>query len=237
MQLKKYNPQVDILWATPEPEKQIYRACSNTLKGKFAKSDSEFTNEALIKYLIHADHTSVFGHALMSFRLTKISRACADQIMRHSTAAWTSSSTHYQSHNGYDGYVDTEALSNDMASEIASAINDTYRRLTYRYNIEVARQILPLATEVSIIGTMSARTMIRFFKQRMCLRNTMETILLANAMLAKVNEWFPLLAEQLGAECQHGKCKQGRMACDFNSMKEKLLSYKKGISYVQNYNR
>ena len=94
-----YDPKVEIIWSTPNPVEVVTRACSNTEKGIFAQEVSP--NAALVKFLYNAEHGNPLEHAVISFDITQIYRACADQLRTHRITSPTMSSTHYQDHSGY----------------------------------------------------------------------------------------------------------------------------------------
>lgn len=222
-----YNPKVEILWATPNPAEVVTRACSVTQKGIFAEEAEP--NAALMRFLLQADHGSPLEHAVISFDITQISRACADQIRTHRMASHTMSSTHYQDHSDYPHRVDDCEFVTDKhlilgAIEYAMA---AYHRLTAHRDVpaSVARQILPLSIEVRYILTINARSLAKFLTLRTCYRNTIETILTARVMHVAAITWFPEIFNHLGKPCDFTGCKEGKMKCDKPAVREKLAQY------------
>ena len=212
--VKSYQPKVEVLWASPEPAIKTVHACSNTQKGPFAEhNDGDYaTAKTLIPYLISANHTSVLEHAVISFRLSNISRATLDQVVRHRIASPTASSTHYQNHSNYEHFVD--ALSFSIPGFV-----DEIARLVHMYKIAVqrdtqtARQLLPLSVGVVLHWTVNARSLINFLNLRLCNRNTVETIMLAQEVSEACQMWFPECFEGISADCEYDTCRQGKMSC------------------------
>lgn len=227
-----YDPKVEVLWATPSPAEVVTRACSVTQRGVFA-GEAE-PNAALIKFLLRADHGSPLEHAVISFDISQISRACADQVRTHRIASHTMSSTHYQDHSGYRHRVDLQDFRQNYM-HISAGISAGITGAMYGYvsardagvPLEAARQCLPLSTEVRQILTINARSLVNFITLRLCYRNTMETILLAERVHKAAIRWFPELFTYAGKACDFGGCKEGKMACDKAAREERLNWYAK----------
>ena len=218
-----YDPKVEVLWATPSPAEQVIRACSVTQKGVFA-GEAE-PNAALIKFLLRAGHGSPLEHAVISFDISQISRACADQVRTHRVASHTMSSTHYQDHSGYAHRVSHEMINVPTRDAITTLIHEYMWNLTNGILKEDARQALPFSIEVRQILTINARSLVNFLTLRMCYRNTTETILLAEHIHKAAVAWFPELFTYVGKACDFGGCKEGKMACDKATREKGLDQY------------
>lgn len=219
-----YDPRVEIIWSTPNPVEVITRACSNTQKGIFAQDVSP--NAALVKFLYTAEHGNPLEHAVISFDITQISRACADQLRTHRITSPTMSSTHYQDHSNYPHRVPIEMVDDGLTAGVLASVMTNYKRLIDSgEQKEYARQTLPLSTEVRYILTINAQSLAHMLYTRMCYRNTVETILCAERMHRAAMTWFPELFEHVGRSCDEGHCKEGKMRCDMARVHERLMQY------------
>ena len=226
-----YDPEVKIIWSTPNPVEVVTRACSNTQKGIFTQAVKP--NAALIKFLYEAEHGNPLEHAVISFDITQISRACADQLRTHRTTSPTMSSTHYQDHSDYPhrvsaemSYSSTTNFGGVVTAEAIEVAMQRYHDMIERgYAKEDARQLLPLSVEVHYILTINARSLAHMLYTRMCYRNTIETILCAERMHRAAMLWFPALFEHVGRSCDKGRCKEGKMRCDMPLILKRLSYY------------
>lgn len=172
--------KVRIINFTPEPEKLIY----STAKICFGKSDefdyspSKDEINEFIKRLYFRGHLSVFEHAVFTFEISGISRACSHQLVRHRIASYTQESQRYV-FNGYfdvEDYVIPDRIKEKEVKEKfiekLKEIHEFYKDLVTLYGlpIEDARYILPNALTTKIIMTMNARELIHFIKLRTCRR-------------------------------------------------------------------
>ena len=220
-----YDPKVEIIWSTPNPVEVVTRACSNTQKGIFAQEVSP--NAALMKFLYSAEHGNPLEHAVISFDITQISRACADQLRTHRITSPTMSSTHYQDHSDYPHRVSLPMVDEPYVVNAINCAMEMYHKCVAHRDLpkEDARQLLPLSTEVRYILTINAQSLAHMLYTRMCYRNTIETILCAERMHRATMTWFPELFEHVGRSCDEGHCKEGRMRCDMARVHERLLQY------------
>ncbi len=217
--VKSYQPKVEVLWATPNPQEHVTAACTTTQKGVFAGAQTSMLSQnisPLIAYIIKASHTSPLEHAVISFRLTNMSRATLDQLVRHRIGSFTASSTHYQNHANYEHFIDLRSFPNKEFLEGIARSVLIYSQMS-EYDPPQARQILPLSVGVACIWTVNARSLLNFLNLRMCMRNTVEMVLLARQVRAKLESWFTELWHYGTTDCIHGKCKQGKMRCDFSA--------------------
>lgn len=229
VKLLPYDPRVNIQWATPNPLYQICNAATNTMKGIFAKE--QVANTKIPSFLYRANHGSPLEHAVISFELTQISRACLDQLVRHRMGSFTSSSQHYQDHRDYPMRVSINMANPDatwtnlmdtVMSEYAWALDNDVAK-------EEARMLLPMSTEVRVIWTVNARSLANFINLRTCRRNVMEMLLLATRVRKQAQEWFPELFDDVGPDCTQPwvLCRQGNMQCDFFNRNEEMKLYDK----------
>lgn len=220
-----YDPKVEIIWSTPNPVEVVTRACSNTQKGIFACEVSP--NAALVQFLYSAEHGNPLEHAVISFDITQISRACADQLRTHRITSPTMSSTHYQDHSDYPHRVSLAMVDEPyVVNSINCAMEMYHKCIAHRGMLkEDARQLLPLSTEVRYILTVNAQSLAHMLYTRMCYRNTIETILCAERMHRAATIWFPELFAYVGRSCDEGQCKEGKMRCDMAQVRKRLQQY------------
>lgn len=222
-----YDPKVEILWATPNPVDAVTHACSVTQRGIFALGVGLTCDKAkLVQFLYNAGHGNPLEHAVISFDITQISRACADQLRAHRMASHTMSSTHYQNHSEYAHRVSHEVLADaDIPLAVETAMRGYNLAIGTGLPKEDARQLLPLSTEARMILTINARSLMHFLPLRMCYRNTIETILLAERLRKAAYTWFPELVHMAVKPCDYEGCKEGKMKCDFAAVEKRLEQY------------
>lgn len=191
--VNSYQPRVDVLWASPNPASSIVHACSTTQKGPFASENIDVNATNILRFLIEANHGSVLEHAVISFRISNISRATLDQLVRHRIGAFTASSTHYQNHVNYEHFVDVLSFSIPGFVESIARLVWQYKEAVVR-DTQTARQLLPLSVGSVIHWTVNARSLINFLNLRLCRRNTVEMFLLACEVAEEVDKWFPQLS-------------------------------------------
>ena len=115
--IKTYNDiTVELIRKTENPIELITLLMNITMKKNFKKiSHSEMTNQ--IKFLLNANHTSLFEHINYTFVITGASRNFLTQITRHRHASYTSGSQHYQTYNEYNLVVDESLVNNKEVEE------------------------------------------------------------------------------------------------------------------------
>ena len=222
--LFSYNPQVHAIWATPNPATVVTEAATTTQKGVFTKAGPP--KELLIRYLHKAKHTNPLEHAVISFRISQISRACADQLRTHRIASSTMSSTHYQDHTLVPYRVPYMLVENQSVKNNLDRMSQIYSDLVQaKCDKEHARQILPMAVEVRYILTINAVSLAHLLRLRMCFRNVVEMVMLARKMHHSASLWFPELFQHVGPACFEDKCQEGHLRCDFQTREEEIARH------------
>lgn len=182
--------------------------------------DAQAHFSRLLEYVLKANHTSVLEHAVISFRITNISRATLDQLTRHRMGSFTASSTHYQDHANYEHFVDILSFNIHGFLECIAQCVHNYK-IAVKRDTQTARQILPLSVGVAVNWTVNARALVNFLNLRLCRRNTVEMILLARQVHAAASEWFPecFNSQYVHEDCLTPRlCQQGIMRCDDSSI-------------------
>ena len=171
------------------------------------------------KFLLVAEHTSLFEHASFTFLLSGISRSLLAQITRHRICSFTAGSQHYQDYSDYPLVIDS-SISNttNLKKSFEGALE--HSMLTYENAIlrgtpkEEARQVLPNAMAVNLLWTINARSLVNFLRLRLCKRNVKEMRVLAEKVWRICYDVLPELFIWVGPQCfMDGVCKQGKMSC------------------------
>lgn len=220
MELQNYNDiKVSLLKSDDNYLEVLNQATNITMKQEFKDFDKRKITKT-IKYLLQADHTSIFEHINYTFLIEGASRSYLAQQTRHRVASYTSGSQHYQNYKNYEAGV---------ISNLDPKVEELYKKgmensmKIYNELIDLgmpkyeARQVLPNGMQNNLMITINARSLINFFKLRLCYRNTEEIRIVAVKMYQLCVEHFPELFRYVGPTCiMTGKCNQGKMACKNN---------------------
>jgi thymidylate synthase (FAD) len=203
---------------------------------------SEETTCNFLKMLAKLGHESPMEHASFTFGIEEVSRSLLAQITRHRIASFSVQSQRYVAEGQFFYLIPPEIENIDSAkNEFISAMEEDqnhYNKITailkeqhkksfikdgkneeeaeklaQKSAIEDARFILPNACATKMICTFNARSLMNFFKRRLCNRAQWEIRSLATEMLKLVLKVAPNLFSQIGPPCFSGECREGRMAC------------------------
>lgn len=213
---------VKLLEHTPDPERTI--AAAGRLCYAPVGADElfeEMTSDEvakLVKFLVKSGHHSAVEHAVFTFAIDGISRACSHQLVRHRMASYNQQSQRYVTYDNLNFITPPAVAENPAAKEAFDRLNDSaleaYRDLLDKgMAAEDARYVLPNAAETKIVVTMNARELLHFFSLRCCNRAQWEIRDLAIAMLELVRELAPIVYAAAGPGCVRGACPEGAMAC------------------------
>ena len=207
--------QIETLPGTsPDADVIVQRAIRITQKlstGTLTKADPE-----VIKFLLTANHTSIFEHCTFQCYITGMSRSLQMQLVRHRMGSFTMSSQHYQDSRDYDMIVHPELMHNSILQDTLIITNSNYEKLIDQQHVkpEEARQILPQAKGSHGLWTVNARSLINFLNLRLCKRNVDEMIYFAKLIHKRVHSWFPQLFKHVHADCIMLKeCRQKHLSC------------------------
>ncbi len=222
---------VTLLHNTPDPDRAVAaagRLCyapvsAAELTGTM--SDDDVTR--LVRGLVKSGHHSALEHAVFSFAVDGVSRACTHQLVRHRVASYNQQSQRYVNFSAADGFVVPPSIEgNAEAKRVFLEAMDQARR-AYGRLVEIglaegrgkesvqedARFVLPNAAETKIVVTMNARELRHFFRVRCCNRAQWEIRALAWEMRGMVKTIAPTLFEGSGPGCLYGTCPEGKMTC------------------------
>jgi thymidylate synthase (FAD) len=161
---------VELLSMTPNAEKLIEKA-GRTAYQSFdnMKKNSE---KKFIKMLIKRGHESVLEHAKATFRIKGLSRSCSHQLVRHRLASFTQKSQRYVNESNFNVIIPDSIRENGVLLDkflgFMDSIQSFYKELVYKHDIkrEVARAILPNATETEIVISANFRELRHILKLR-----------------------------------------------------------------------
>ncbi len=214
MKIKKYEDiQVALIRATGNPCELINLSGNITMK-----KDFEYLNDKnlqrKIKFMLDANHTSVFEHISYTFLIKGATRSFLAQITRHRMASYTSGSQHYQNYSEYGFKMSKDSYKNAELRPLLDHILYGYNKLIEQgIPHHEARQVLPNGMENNLMMTINARSLINFLNLRLCSRNTEEIKIVADKIYRIVLVHFPELFQHVGPDCFTGKCRQGKMSC------------------------
>lgn len=204
-----YNPQVEFLWGTPNPEVMVAKAATQTMHKEMQSLKNA---DALCEKLYKMKHYSPFEHVSASIRLTGVSRAFMAQITRHRHLSFTCSSQHYQDYSDYEWYT-SQQVEKSSDKFINSCILHYAQMVDSGVPVHEARQVLPNAMAVNMVITGNARAWAEMLQKRLCKRNTYESFWACDAIHKVLKNWF-LVFKHVGPSCEEiGICFEGNMSC------------------------
>lgn len=163
-----------------------------------------------LQHSMESGHESVLEHAVFTFRIEGISRACLAQLTRHRLASFSVRSQRYVRIHGIDLVMPESIQNSEFETEAGSLLEDVmnlYQRMIESgIPAEDARYVTPQAVPTSLIMTMNARELRHFFSLRCCNRAQWEIRHLADAMFRLCMETAPTLFEDAGPGCVRGNC-------------------------------
>lgn len=213
--------KVTLLNHSPEPEKIIAAAARLCYTSKeideLLEGLTEEKVEKFIDKLTSLGHESPLEHVTFTFGIEGISRACSHQLVRHRMASYSQKSQRYVDENGFSYVIPKTIIDSGMEriyESLMFQIEEIYKDLKAAgVPKEDARMVLPNACTTSIIVTMNVRSLLNFFKHRVCNRAQWEIQELAIEMLKICKEISPKLFAKAGASCMYGSCSEGSMSC------------------------
>ena len=198
--------------------------------------------ESFVNMLAEIGHESPVEHVTFTFGIEGVSRSLTHQLVRHRMASYSQKSQRYVTEGEFEYVVPHEIEEDEQALELfKKAMADdqaTYDaltailkekhtktfitegkaekeaiRLAEKKAIEDARYVLPNACETKIVATFNARSLMNFFKHRLCERAQWEIRELAEKMYEEVMAVAPILFKKAGPPCAFSKCPEGKMSC------------------------
>lgn len=205
---------------TPNPDQVCDMACRTCTSEDFPKITPTTDKLSVLRNALDSGHESVAEHAVFTFQIEGISRACSHQLVRHRIASYSQQSQRYVMVDNDDYFVIPESIKENDSdyvqyiSVMKYLFNECERMIKAGIKLEDARYILPNACCTNITVTMNARELRHFFKLRLCKRAQWEIRELAECMYECVKPIAPVLFEGVGPACiMDGKCKE-KKRCD-----------------------
>lgn len=189
---------IELIAITAEPEALIARAArvSHRSEGRGLGADRK-----LIRRLIELGHESVLEHAVATFEVSGISRACANQFTRHRLASFVQESQRYVDVRGR-ALVRPPTLSDEdwaKARELYAQAVALYEELLARgVPKEDARFVLPIGAETRLVVTANFREWRHILSLRLEKTAQWEIRELARRILGILREHAPSVFEDLG---------------------------------------
>lgn len=126
---------------------------------------------AFVDMLFNDGHLSPFEHVSFTFKISGISRACANQLVRHRLASYTQRSQRYCDETNTRFVYPTIVTTGQAAilEELFRTSQTAYSMLqTEGMSKEDARCVLPNATATELVMTMNFREFIHVCEERLC---------------------------------------------------------------------
>lgn len=171
--------------------------------------------ESALRHAVESGHTSVLEHAVFTFQIDGISRACLAQLTRHRLASFDVQSQRYVKLDEWEAKIPLSIGNNLDAFEKADA-SIRYSMKTYKELMEMgipaedARYVTPQAVTTKLVMTMNARELLHFFSLRTCNRAQLEIRQMADEMLKICRNVSPEIFGKAGPGCVTGKCPEKR---------------------------
>lgn len=208
--------------------------------------------ESFLNMLTEIGHESPIEHVTFTFGIEGVSRSLTHQLVRHRIASYSQKSQRYVTEGEFEYVIPPEIEENEEALKLFKKAmaddQETYDKLTAilkekhtktfldegksekeaarlaeKKAIEDARYVLPNACETKIVATFNARSLMNFFRHRLCERAQWEIRDMAEKMYKEVIGVAPILFKKAGPPCALGKCPEGKMSCGKMAEKRKIF--------------
>lgn len=192
-----------------------YTAMPEMLCGDAAAICWDSSNpDSSLRHAMASGHTGVLEHAVFTFLVEGISRACLAQLTRHRLASFDVQSQRYVKLDDPELVMPESIRKSVFAYEAECCMNDSmemYRKLLAAgIPAEDARYVTPQAVPTKLIMTMNARELLHFFALRTCNRAQWEIREMADQMLKYCKKVAPVIFENAGPGCVTGQCPEKR---------------------------
>jgi thymidylate synthase (FAD) len=170
--MKIVKPSVELLWITPEAEKQIEAAGRTCYK-----SEDKITEDSAEKFcrkMIVSGHYPMIEHAVASFRIIT-DRGITHEIVRHRLASYAQESTRYCNYNSDKfgkecTFIEPPGLTGMERDTWKVACNQAevnyFTLLGHGCSPQIARSVLPNCLKTEIVMMANFREWMHFIKLR-----------------------------------------------------------------------
>lgn len=216
---------------------------------------SEEKTTGFIEMLSDIGHESPTEHVSFTFGIEGVSRSLLAQLTRHRLASYSVKSQRYVTEGCFEYVTPPEIEGVPEALEIYKNAMEVDRlayesltelltqkhkaayikegrdekealRLATKKAIEDARFVLPNSCETKLVATFNTRSLINFFRHRLCERAQWEIRELAHKMYCEVTAVAPTLFKRSGPPCANGACPEGKMSCGRAAEKRQIYGGK-----------
>lgn len=207
--LNKLYTAARTCYSSEDPD-TIYKESFNKPKEELLKT---------IEHTLKSTHYSVIEHHSITFFIKGISRACAQQFLRHRLASPSMQSQRYckLNQNEQFDYVVPNLILNNKEAKRRYEIFMSEAQILYNYLTQLgipaedARYVLPNATATNITFTANLRQLIHICAERTCLTAQSEIRQLVSLMRAEVIKVLPFMEKYLQPKCEHlGFCPESK---------------------------
>ncbi len=167
-----------------KPDLYLAVISARTCYSSMDKSDCLGPNDLkLIKNLVKKGHTSVIEHVVYTFKISGISRACLQQLVRHRMASYSVQSTRYTLKKVLKNYENKNYTPDEIIEKTkpflvqfgnhavdfhsASQLSTLVYGLKQGQKNDEYKYMLPEAFRTELIWTINARSLRNFFKLRL----------------------------------------------------------------------
>ena len=166
-----------------------------------------------LRHAVESNHQSIMEHALFTFFIEGMSRACSHQLVRHRVASVSQQSQRYvkmatSSSDGFDHVTPMSIQENPEARNLyenhMSATAEVYGRLVDCYGIpmEDARYVLPNACCTNMVFTCNLRELKHIAEERLCERAQWEIRDIVEQMVDLANSRMEPIIVPLVPKCK-----------------------------------
>lgn len=168
--------KVVLISSTPRALEVIATAGRVCYSSKDIESiQNNFTEEEIVNMLqklISSGHHSTLEHVSFTFGIEGVSRALSHQLVRHRIASYSQKSQRYVKEKQFEFVIPPSIIKAGLEEDYINrmqTIQEVYNGyIKAGVPAEDARYILPNACETQLLVTMNVRSLINFFKHRLC---------------------------------------------------------------------
>lgn len=189
--------EVKVIAATPNPIKTCGYA-AGLCYGKDVDSETYEKTLKRVKHCVKVQHLGILEHATITWRVDGLTRACANQLVRHRIASYNQQSQRYckldlsggvgEWFTVPDKVKDKPELVSEWSKVLRDMANVYTKSLEAGVPAEDARAILPQNGHTNIIITMNLRTFEHFMELRLAPGAQKEIQTLAREMLSTMED-------------------------------------------------
>lgn len=167
---------------------------------KSPKKDDIKVKEQFVRGIIKRGHESVIEHECLTVKVVT-DRAIANEMVRHRLASYSQQSSRYVDLSNLRVILPLDIEDHDVGYAMVDALQqceDAYKKLIeLGAKKDIARSVLPLATETEIIMTMNFRSLRHFLRLRLHKSAHANIRDIARKIYKIVKEKYPVFVEDL----------------------------------------